>query len=208
VNTPHNSIFSSTMDPSWCKDIYTSTEQNSSWKTSIFFNTSLFTVYNLTGIESSVYKNNESINHDNIQEMEIEANTEVDIAQATKADDEADIETILNNVTSQTTPNEQNTTSQTIQNQEDSTQQEEQVLNANKYLKPNSNHEVDILLFLNPSLLIQSQINNIWRKNKYPDNCCFLFEGYYSFKDKEKLVSVIRSKAINDITSLTVHSKN
>lgn len=55
-----------------------------------------------------------------------------------------------------------------------------------EYLKPNQNHEVDILLFLNPSVLIQTKINYIWTANQYPINTCFFFEGYNGFEAREK----------------------
>ena len=64
------------------------------------------------------------------------------------------------------------------------------------YLKPNEKPDIDILLFLNPSFMIQCQIDFIWKKKNYPENACFLFGGYHGFEDKEKFGSAIRSQAI------------
>ena len=86
------------MDTSWCKDIYTSIEDNSSWKTSIFFPTSLFSVYNLTGIKSTISIDDESSSTHSNECMEIETDIEVDVAKAMKTEIEVDIKTIFNTV--------------------------------------------------------------------------------------------------------------
>ena len=167
------------MDTSWCKDIYTSIEDNSSWKTSIFFPTSLFSVYNLTGIKSTISIDDESSSTHSNECMEIETDIEVDVAKAMKTEIEVDIESNFNTVQTENDI----ITSKTLDvididiHNNSSIQISSSVPNKN-YTTPNIKHDIDILLFLNPSLLIQSQINTIWIKNNYPDNTCFLFEGY------------------------------
>ena len=178
------------MDTSWCRDIYTSIEDNSSWKTSILFPTSLFSIYNLTGVNISNSDTDHLNFSNNNESMEIETDIEVNMAKAIDTEIEVNIESTSNYVATQSVINDTNNNIGTLSSTEIiSMSSQTSSTNHKKFLKPNDKHEVDILLFLNPSLLIQSQINTVSIKHDFPQNTCFLFEGYKGFDDKQKLIT-------------------
>ena len=74
---------------------------------------------------------------------------------------------------------------------------------------PNSKHElsssVDIVQLFNPSLsLLDLIIKDISSSNKYPQGAIFLFEGYNSFDDRDRLINDIKTAALNSGTILTI----
>jgi hypothetical protein len=210
---------------SWCSQIYSSIEDNSSWKTSIFFPTSLFSIYKIMGISPDLVSdctrningNNEATNTETDIEMEVAHTTEIDIevdvdshtpiGHRDNTNTETDIETevacttdvdsevdVDNHIIIDSSPSVSHSTNTSLATHV-------------KFLKPNAKPDIDILLFLNPSLILKCQIDYIWKKHNYPENTCFLFEGYKGIGDKDKLISHIKSQAIKDGTFLWVKSK-
>jgi hypothetical protein len=210
---------------SWCTQIYSSIEDNSSWKTSIFFPTSLFSIYKIMGISPDLVsdctrnmnENNDATNTETDIEMEVARTTEIDIevdddshspiGHRDNTNTETDVETEVARTTDVDT--EVDVDNHIIIDSRHSVSHSSNTSLPMhvKFLKPNAKPDIDILLFLNPSLILKCQIDYIWKKHNYPENTCFLFEGYKGFSDKDKLISHIRSQAVKDGTFLFVQSR-
>ena len=154
----------------------------------------------LVDSESNSVESSKNIETETDSEMEAacttEMDTEVDVENDSYTDQPIDDKSGNTFIASDASPSDTNHSPTIISNPKHI-----------KFLKPNNKPNIDILLFLNPSLVLKCQIDSIWKNNNYPENTCFLFEGYKGLDDKDKLISDIRSRAIKDGTSLWVKSK-
>ena len=139
------------MNTSWCSEIYTSIDDHSSWKTSIFFPTSLFSIYNLTGISPDVLADDESNNVESYKNIETEADNEMEVARTTEMDTEVDVD---NNSNIDQPINDSYDPTVSLAEADPSTHSSSSNLtnqNDTNFLKPNEKPDIDILLFLNPA---------------------------------------------------------